>query len=258
MAIPNALILRAPGTNCDEEVKKAFEMVGGKGDRIHLNALRDNPRLMRNYQILVLPGGFSYGDDVAAGKVQALYMQHYLSDAMRKFRDDEKLILGICNGFQAMLKAGLLMPPDEDGPLATLAFNDSGRYEDRWVYLQATPGKCPFLKGIDRIHVPIGHGEGKFACRKEWIARGLDQAGQVVLRYVDANGHRGGYPVNPNGSQDDIAGICDATGRAMGLMPHPDRHLFPTQHPQWTRQGLKAEGEGLQIFRNAVEFFARD
>ena len=159
---------------------------------------------------------------------------------------------------QAMLKAGLLMPPDEDGPIATLANNDSGHYEDRWVYLQATPGKCPFLKGIDRIHVPVGHGEGKFVCRKEWIVRGLEQAGQVVLRYVDANGHRGSYPVNPNGSQDDIAGICDATGRAMGLMPHPDRHLFPTQHPQWTRHGLKAEGEGLQIFRNAVEFFARD
>jgi len=258
MATPNALILRAPGTNCDHEVEAAFAMVGGHGDRIHLNALRDNPRLLRDYQILVLPGGFSYGDDVAAGKVQAIYMQHFLSDALRKFRDDEKLILGICNGFQAMLKAGLLMPPDEDGPLATLAFNDSGHYEDRWVHLQATPGKCPFLKGIERIHVPIGHGEGKFVCRKEWIARGLDQAGQVVLRYVDAKGQRGGYPVNPNGSQDDIAGICDATGRAMGLMPHPDRHLFPTQHPQWTRLGLKPEGDGLQIFRNAVEFFQKD
>ena len=175
MATPNALILRAPGTNCDREVQAAFEMVGGKGTRLHLNALRDNPRLLRSYQILVLPGGFSYGDDIGAGKVQAIYMQHFLTDALREFRDDpnEKLILGICNGFQAMLKAGLLTPSDEDGPHATLANNDSGRYEDRWVYLQATPGKCPFLKGIERIHVPIGHGEGKFICRKEWIAKGL-------------------------------------------------------------------------------------
>lgn len=256
MATPHALILRAPGTNCDHEVQTAFEMVGGSATRLHLNALRENPKLLRDYQILVLPGGFSYGDDVGAGKVQALYLQHFLSDAMRKFRDQEKLILGICNGFQVMLKAGLLLPIDEEeGPDATLANNDSGHYEDRWIHLAATPGKCPFLKGVERLHLPVGHGEGKFVCRKEWIAKGLEQAGQVVLRYVDGNGQRGGYPVNPNGAQDDIAGICDVTGRAMGLMPHPDRHLFPTQHPQWTRHGLKAEGDGLAIFRNAVEFF---
>jgi phosphoribosylformylglycinamidine synthase len=258
MSTPQALVLRAPGTNCDHEVQAAFELVGGRATRLHMNALRDNPRLLREFQILVLPGGFSYGDDVGAGKVQALYMQHFLTDALRKFRDEEKLILGICNGFQVMLKAGLLLPPDEDGPLLTLAKNDCGHYEDRWVYLQAVPGRCPFLKGIDRLHVPVGHGEGKFVCRKEWIAKGLEQSGQVVLRYVDANGHRGGFPVNPNGSQDDIAGICDATGRVLGLMPHPDRHLFPTQHPQWTRHGLKAEGDGLQLFRNAVEFFQKD
>jgi phosphoribosylformylglycinamidine synthase len=255
MSTPKALILRAPGTNCDHEVQKAFELVGGSADRVHLNVLRHKPRLLRDYQILVLPGGFSYGDDVGAGKVQAIYLEYFLADALREFRDQEKLILGICNGFQALLKAGLLLPPDEDGPLATLTQNDSGRYEDRWVYLQPTSTKCPFIRGLDRLHVPVGHGEGKFICRKEWIARGLEQAGQVVFRYVDSHGHRGGYPVNPNGSHDDIAGICDATGRALGLMPHPDRHLFPTQHPRWTRLGLKAEGDGLQIFRNAVEFF---
>src|SRR5262245_28482463 len=258
MATPNALILRAPGTNCDEETQAAFEMVGGKADRIHVNALRANPRRLRDFQILVLPGGFSYGDDIAAGKVLALEFQHFLADALREFRDDdhEKLILGICNGFQTLLKAGLLVPPDEDGPLATLGFNESAKYEDRWVTLQATPGKCPFLKGIDGLHLPVGHGEGNFVCRKEWIVRGLAQAGQVVLRYCDEQGRRGDYPINPNGSQDDIAGICDVTGRVLGLMPHPDRHLFPTQHPQWTRRGLAAEGEGMQLFRNAVRFFA--
>jgi phosphoribosylformylglycinamidine synthase len=258
MSSPQALILRAPGTNCDHEVQTAFELVGGHGTRLHMNALRENPRLLKDFQILVLPGGFSYGDDVGAGRVQALYLEHFLADALRKFRDEEKLILGICNGFQVMLKAGLLLQPDDDGPLATLTNNDSGHYEDRWVYLQATPGHCPFLKGVGRIHVPIGHGEGKFVCRAEWISKGLAQTGQVVLRYVDAGGQPGGYPINPNGSQDDIAGICDATGRALGLMPHPDRHLFPTQNPNWTRTGLKPEGDGLQIFRNAVEFFKKD
>ena len=258
MATPHVLILRAPGANCDEEAAFAFQTAGAKVTRLHINTLRENPSKLRDFQILTLPGGFSYGDDIAAGKVLALQLQHFLADALRQFRDDEKLILGICNGFQAMLKAGLLIPPDEDGPLATLGNNDSGKFEDRWVHLEVTPGKCPFLKGLERLYIPIAHGEGNFICRKEWIVRGLAQAGQVVLRYVDAAGHRGSYPTNPNGSQDDIAGICDATGRALGLMPHPERHILPTQHPQWTRKGLQPEGEGLPIFRNAVEFFKAD
>jgi phosphoribosylformylglycinamidine synthase len=235
----------------------AFELAGAKAERVHVNAVRENPRLLRRFQILTVPGGFSYGDDIAAGKVFALQMQHFLADALRQFRDDEKLILGICNGFQAILKAGLLMPPDEDGPLATLGFNENGRFEDRWVKLRATPGKCVFLKGVTDLDVPVAHGEGNFVGRKEWIVRGLDQAGQVVLRYAGANGLAKGYPENPNGSQDDIAGITDATGRVLGLMPHPERHVFPTPHPQWTRLGPKPEGEGLQLFRNAVEFFAQ-
>ena len=137
MPIPHALVLRAPGTNCDNEVQAAFEMVGGLATRLHINALRDNPRLLRDYQILVLPGGFSYGDDIAAGKVQAIAMQHFLSDAMRQFRDDEKLILGICNGFQALLKAGILIPPDEDGPLATLA-SQTPLHRHGWDFFYGT------------------------------------------------------------------------------------------------------------------------
>lgn len=256
MAVPHALVLRAPGSNCDQEAATAFDLAGAKVERVHINSVRENPRLLRRFQILCVPGGFSYGDDIAAGKVFALQLQHFLADALRKFRDDERLILGICNGFQAILKAGLLVPPDEDGPLATLGFNENGRFEDRWVKLRATPGKCVFLKGVTELNVPVAHGEGNFVGRKEWIVRGLAQAGQVVLRFAGATGHANGYPENPNGSQDDIAGICDATGRVMGLMPHPERHIFPTQHPQWTRLGLKPEGEGMQVFRNAVEFFA--
>ena len=212
--------------------------------------------MLRNYQILVVPGGFSYGDDVAAGKILANQLRHFLGEALRHFRDQEKLLLGICNGFQALLKAGLLVSPDpEDGPLATLTGNDSGGYEDRWIYLRATPGKCPFLKGYDRLHLPVAHGEGKLIVRQPWILEGLRQAGQVVLTYVDAEGRPGAYPVNPSGTQGDVAGLCDLTGRVLGLMPHPERHVLPTQHPRWTRLGLASQGEGLRLFCNAVEFF---
>jgi phosphoribosylformylglycinamidine synthase len=255
MPTPKAIILRAPGANCDGETQFAVERAGAVAERVHINRLREQPALLQNYQILVVPGGFTYGDDVAAGKILANQLAHFLGDALRKFRDAEKLILGICNGFQAILKAGLIMPGDEEGPVATLAHNACGKFEDRWIYMQATPGKCPFLKDYDRLHLPIAHGEGRFLCREDWILKGLEQSGQVVLRYVDADGKPGPFPINPNGSEGDVAGVCDASGRVLGLMPHPERHVLPTQHPRWTREGLKQEGDGLRLFRNAVEFF---
>lgn len=256
MARVNVLLLRAPGTNCDRETAYAFETAGASTQIVHINQLRDNPSLLRESQILVLPGGFSYGDDVAAGKILAVKLANQFADWLREFRNEEKLILGICNGFQALLKAGLLVPPDEDGPLATLTHNTNGRYVDRWVKLKVTPGSCVFLKDMNEIEVPVAHGEGQFICRKEWILQGLGQAGQIVLRYASADGQPAAtYPDNPNGSQGDVAGLTDATGRVLGLMPHPERHLLPTQHPHWTRRGLKPEGDGLQLFRNAVQFF---
>lgn len=256
MATPHVLVLRAPGTNCDGEAVFAFEQAGATAERVHINQLREQPRRLRKAQILVLPGGFSYGDDVAAGKILATQLGHFLADAVREFRDAEKLVLGICNGFQVLLKAGLLMPPDEDeGPLATLAHNANGQFEDRWVDLAITPNNCPFLNDLTRMYVPVAHGEGNFICRKEWILQGLAQAGQIVMRYAGPNGGAADYPFNPNGSQGDVAGICDATGRVLGLMPHPERHVLPTQHPRWTREGLKREGDGMPLFRNAVEFF---
>jgi len=256
MAIPRVLIVRAPGANCDAETQFAFERAGAPADRLHINRLREAPGLLRCYQILVIPGGFTYGDDVAAGKILAIQLCHFLGDALRKFRDQEKLILGVCNGFQVLLKAGLLVPPDEEGPLATLTNNASGRFTDRWIYLKATAGNCPFLHGYEQLHLPIAHGEGNFICREAWMLRGLEESGQVVLRYVDAAGKPGPFPVNPNGSQGDVAGLCDATGRVLGLMPHPERHVLPTQHPRWTRNGLAEEGDGMRLFRNAVQFFA--
>jgi len=257
MATPHVLIMRAPGTNCDAETRFAFEQAGATVDVVHINRLREHPRLLRDYQVLVIPGGFCYGDDAGAGKILATQLG-FLGDALREFRDRENLILGICNGFQVLLKAGLLIPPDEDGPLATLTYNAHGHFEDRWIYMSVSPGNCPWLIGCEGpMHAPVAHGEGRFVCRKEWILKGLEQSGQVVLRYVDPAGRpKASFPHNPNGSQGDVAGICDATGRVLGLMPHPERYVLPTQHPRWTRDGLAQEGDGLRLFRNAVAYFA--
>jgi phosphoribosylformylglycinamidine synthase subunit PurQ / glutaminase len=257
MATPRALVLRAPGANCDLEAQFAFERGGAVAERVHINRLREQPRLLHEYQILVVPGGFTYGDDVAAGKILANELTHFLGEALQKFRDSNKLILGICNGVQVLLKAGLIVPPDDDGPLATLAFNESGKFEDRWIHLEVKPGNCPFLKGYDELFAPVAHAEGRFITREPWILEGLKESEQVVLRFVDSEGKANGYPANPNGSQGDVAGVCDASGRVLGLMPHPERHVLPTQHPAWTRGAtLREEGEGLRLFRNAVEFFA--
>src|SRR5262245_48107211 len=177
MATPRVLVLRAPGANCDGEAQFAFERAGADAERVHINRLREQPRLLKHYQILVVPGGFTYGDDVAAGKILANQLAHFLGDALRGFRDADKLVLGICNGFQALLKAGLLIAPDEDGPLATLAHNDSGKFEDRWIHLQVTPGSCPFLKDYERMYVPVAHGEGRLVCREPWMLRGLSETG---------------------------------------------------------------------------------
>jgi phosphoribosylformylglycinamidine synthase len=257
MPQPRVLILRAPGANCDLETQAAFELAGAKAERIHINRLREDAGLLQQYQVLVVPGGFTYGDDVAAGKILAMQLSHFLADALHQFRAADKLVLGICNGFQVLLKAGLLLQPDEEGPLATLTHNTCGRFEDRWIHLAVKPGKCPFLKDIDKLYLPVAHGEGNFRAREQWLLPGLEQTGQVVLRYVDAAGQAGAYPINPNGSQGEVAGICDPSGRVLGLMPHPERHILPTQHPQWTRRGLAAEGEGLKLFRNAVEYFKK-
>ncbi len=249
------LILRAPGANCDVETQFAFERAGAIAERLHINQLRESPALLQRYQVLVIPGGFTYGDDVAAGKILAVQLAHFLGDALRKFRDREKLILGICNGFQALLKAGLILSPDEEGPIATLTHNSNGRFIDRWVHLQTFGDRCPFLQGVERMFLPIAHGEGRLVCRADWQLQGLLQAGQAVLRYTSSLNSPTNASGNPNGSQGDIAGLCDLTGRVLGLMPHPERHILPTQHPHWTRNSTLGEGDGMAIFRNAVRFF---
>lgn len=240
-------VLRAPGTNCDEETAHAFELAGGQADRVHVNRLLESPDLLADYQILCLPGGFSYGDDIAAGRILGNQLRHHLAGALEEFKSAGKLILGICNGFQILIKSGVLLPFDERGALATLTWNESGRYTDRWAHLEITSHKSPFFAGIERMYLPVAHAEGKFVPRDELALQQLEEGGQLVLRYRADD--------NPNGAIANVAGLCDETGRVCGLMPHPERHLDPTHHPRWTREPMPAAGDGLRVFQNAVEFF---
>jgi phosphoribosylformylglycinamidine (FGAM) synthase-like amidotransferase family enzyme len=288
MPQPRVLILRAPGTNCDQETAFAFEQAGAKAELLHVNRLLEDPGLCGRFQIFCIPGGFAYGDDVAAGRILGNQIQYHLADRMAEFKAAGKLMLGICNGFQVLIKSGVLLEPDpEQGPPATLTYNDSGKYEDRWVRLDVQGTKSVFLGGIDSMYLPVAHAEGKFVARDAETLGQLEAAGQLVLRYVaqrpgtgatacsqavhsaSPKGHRfqgssgtpvGApevpYPDNPNGSVANVAGICDTTGRVLGLMPHPERHIDPTQHPRWTRGEAGQVGDGLQVFVNAVAYFS--
>ncbi len=263
MAKPRVLILRAPGTNCDLETAHAFELAGGQTESIHIYRLIEQPAALRDFQILCLPGGFSYGDDLAAGRVLATKLQRHLRDLMHEFRAADKLILGICNGFQVLLKSDLLLAPDAEGSPATLTWNEGGKFEDRWVRLHAGAGKCVFLRDIETMELPIAHAEGKFVPRDSAALAALRRGGNLVLRYCGQNGAAGReqgllpFPINPNGSLDNVAGICDDSGRVFGLMPHPERHLDYTHHPQWTRRTTQPPaGDGLAVFRNAISYFA--
>jgi len=252
MSEVRTLILRVPGTNCDAETRFAFQQAGAEVSLVHINQLIHGEERLTDYQIMVVPGGFTYGDDISAGKVLANELRLKLGEDILRFIEDGKLILGICNGFQVLIKAGFLPEPSENGSLKlTVSGNDSGRFECRWVYLKVNrESPCVFTKGLDTIYLPVAHGEGKVVAAPEVLSR-LN----VVLYYADEKGNTDtGYPHNPNGSFNNIAGICDASGRVFALMPHPERHLRGTQHPQWTRLGAREYGDGFPLFRNAVEW----
>jgi len=258
MAKPRVLILRAAGTNCDAETVAAFEAAGASADRVHVNRILEKPGILDEYRILTIPGGFTYGDDIAAGVVLANELTQRLGDGLYRFRDRGGLILGICNGFQVLVKTGLLPGNDGGRRVATLSGNDSGKFEDRWIYLEVAGDHCVFTKGMGGpVYIPVAHGEGKFVASGSAV-RALEKGDQVVFRYAlpDGKPANGVYPFNPNGSVADIAGIDDTTGRVLGLMPHPERHYTGVQHPQWTRRGLMDEGDGLPIFRNAARYAA--
>jgi phosphoribosylformylglycinamidine synthase len=257
-----ALILHATGTNRDLEAARAFEMAGALPEIVHLNQLRRRERRWEDYQILTLPGGFSYADALGAGKLLALDLQAFFTEQVTSFIASGKPVIGICNGFQALVKAGLL--PDSKHlannhsahrQQATLTFNANGRFECRWVHLAPVSPHCLWTNGLQEIiYCPVAHGEGRFVLPDPGDAQQLAQQNQIALVYAQADGSpaNGVYPLNPNGSILDIAGICNPQGNVLGLMPHPEDHIFPFQHPRW-RRGASG-GLGLHLFQNGVNF----
>jgi len=246
---PRVLVLRAPGSNCDQETAAAWRHVGGEADLVHVNALVRGEVALLDYQILTIPGGFTYGDDLGAGKLLANDFLYRLRDRLEEFVGRGRPILGICNGFQALVKMGLLSG-------ATLYANDSGRFECRWVNLRSVNrGRCIWTEGLEGlIELPVAHGEGKFVPESERKLAEFWEKDQVVFTYVDREGRPASYPNNPNGSVGGVAGLCDRSGTIFGLMPHPERHILPCHHPNWTRGGARLEGDGVAIFRNGLQY----
>ena len=270
MPAPRVCVLRAPGTNCDVETAHAFEAAGGRAERVHLFRLLERPDRLDDFQILCLPGGFSYGDDLGAGVIFARHLRGPLAEAFGRFLDAGKLVLGICNGFQVLLKAGVLpggageWADEHRSPEATLTWNVSGRYTCRWVRLAVTRPDHAFLRGLEELELPIAHAEGRVAVTDDAVVHRWRERGQIALAYAPADGPLPAdstaellpAPANPGGSIANIAGLSDPSGRVLGLMPHPERSLFAHQHPRWTRLGLEGEGAGMRLFRNAVGYFA--
>ncbi len=255
---PKVIVLRTAGTNCDIETYHAFKTAGGNPELVHINRLFEKQRRLADYDILAVPGGFSYGDDVAAGKILANELKHKLYEDIRMFVSSGKPVIGICNGFQVLVKVGVL-PGFEvvDGEQkVTLTSNDSGRFECRWVWLKKNNNnKSLFLEGLnDMIYLPVAHAEGKFVVKDDNVLGRLKDNNQLVFHYVNEKGEEPIYPFNPNGSVEAIAGISNPQGNVLGMMPHPERYTVKYHHPRWQREKLPEEGDGLMIFKNAVEY----
>ena len=258
---PKVLILRTAGTNCDVETDAAFQLAGAETALVHIQNLISGKVDLDDYQILAIPGGFSYGDDISAGILLAVEMKHKLADALSRFVGDNKLILGICNGFQVLVRTGLLpgINLSENGTpemtqRVTLAMNTSAKFECRWVDLATQESRCVFTKGLKaEIYLPVAHAEGRFTASSD-VLEELESNKQIVFRYAQSE-----YPHNPNGSDAAIAGVCDTTGRIFGLMPNTERFLMKWNHPRWTRlvettKSHSEAGDGLAIFKNAVNY----
>ena len=251
------LVIAGYGINSEVELVNGFELAGAEPRRVHLSDIVDGLVKLSDYRIIAFPGGFSFGDHIASGRVLAVKIQAHLGEQLREAVAKGTLVIGICNGFQVITKLGLLpltsgVPAvgEEFQQEATLTHNDSGIFEDRWCPIVADPASpCVWTRGLDRFELPVRHGEGKWIHRDESIRSQILDRHLACLRYGSSE-----YPGNPNGSQDDIAGVCDPTGRIFGLMPHPEVFLRGTQHPRWTRgaHDPSAEGVGLQILRNGV------
>ncbi len=256
MSKPKVLVLKADGTNRDEEMAYAFKIAGGEVKIVHINQLRKGEEKMKDFQILALPGGFAYGDDIVSGKILAIELTSFLGSEMRKFIErKDTAILGVCNGFQVLVRTGLL-PFRNIGKMdVTLTNNDSDHFECRWIKVKAEKrSKCKFLERLEDqiINYPIAHGEGKFLANTETLKK-LDTQNLVAFRYVDEDGiPTQKYPDNPNGSLNAIVGVSDTTGRILGMMPHPECFVRVEQHPNWRRKRIEAQG--LPLFENIVRF----
>jgi phosphoribosylformylglycinamidine synthase len=242
---PKVCVLRAAGTNCDAETAYAFTLVGGDPEILHVNRLREDPKILRRFQVFAVPGGFSYGDDIASGRVFANELMSALREELTAFVDRGGFAIGICNGFQVLVKSGLL--PRLDGQAAqqaTLTDNTSGVYQDLWVRCTGDPQLCKWIPDAAEVELPVAHAEGRFAASDAVLDR-LQAAGQLCLRYSSGTCH--------NGSAREVAGICDPSGRVFGLMPHPERFLRWENHPRWTREDRRPEGDGVRFFRTALK-----
>jgi len=262
---PQALIIRTAGTNCDRELSHAFELAGAKAVTVHLNNLIEQPQIIQQANLIGFPGGFSYGDDIAAGRIFANRLRHRLYQPLLEAVGRSVPMIGVCNGFQVLVKLGLLPNPHaEPGQpqAATLADNIHGRFIDRWVPIRITQDtRCIWTQNLDSIDLPIAHAQGRFVLGSKQVLAQLQQQGQIAMRYssgIDAGSILDGG--NPNGSVDDIAGVCDPTGLILGLMPHPERYTHQTHHPAWTSHatpdGLPPSPAGLLMFQNAVRYAA--
>lgn len=255
-------ILRTDGTNCDEQTFYGFELAGGKPQMVHVNDLLKKKDKLDSYQIVAIPGGFSYGDDILSGKILANELSYKLGRDFKSFIKKGKLIIGICNGFQVLVRMGLLPEEGRSAKKVSLIFNDSAKFECRWIKLRIEKSVCVFTQGLEgkAIELPVNHGEGKLIVKNNKTLDELNYNHQVVFRYAHADGSLAtDYPANPNGSIEAVAGITNQNGTILGMMPHPERYVKFNQHPNWTRQRpWKKEGDGLVIFKNAVEYAKRN
>jgi len=253
---PAVLVLRAPGINCERETLHGFELAGATCEYVHIKRLIEHPDLLDNFSILAIPGGFAYGDDIAAGLVLANEMKRRMGERLLGFIDRGGLALGVCNGFQVMVRLGLLPRTGGNGlrQEITLSPNLSNHYECRWVTLKSQDSRCAFLEPNLELRLPAAHGEGYLMTPDEQTSQLLSDEGYVALCYTDTEGSATEvYPTNPNGSPGGVAGLTDVTGRVLGLMPHPDRAYLPFHMPQWRRDGLAEQGDGMAIFASMVE-----
>jgi phosphoribosylformylglycinamidine synthase len=255
MKSPKVLILRAAGTNCELETANAFRMVGGAPALVHIDELRRGKAKLMDHAMLVIPGGFSYGDDIGAGKVLASQVRLYLKD-LRQFIRLRRPVLGICNGFQVLVKAGILPQSNSCEQTAGFTVNDTGRFEARWVHLRInTQSSCLFFEGLpEMIELPVAHGEGKLVLKSPRQLEELKKNKSIAMQYVSDDGKLLGYPHNPNGSVFNIAALSNPEGNCLGLMPHPERFTSIHHHPNWTRQTFQKASVGLEMFRNAVKY----